>query len=377
MVNILYFHNSSLISGGERSLLALWKSIDRVRFNPIALLPGEGPLAEEARKLRIKVYVFCVPRIYPWVTWGLIKAVRKLSGIVVEEKISLIHSYSPRNNAIAWWVGKRKHIAVIWHERNLIYGRERDVTRDLLKWPQAVICNSQAVAARFLIQGRLPDKVRVILNGVDCLEFTPADDKESAKASFGWQGKIIVGLVSHLGERKGVETFLEIAELVSRARKDVFFVVVGGEYNGSPDRLSALKRYAQSLGLSDKVFWSGFQIDVGTYLKAFDVACNVTEKEACSRSILEAMAAGVPVAAFADGGTPELVVDGETGILVTPGDKKMFASRLAELLEHHDVRLRLGAGGRARAQNLFDVKINAEKTMALYDELLEKKGQVR
>ena len=373
MVNVLYLHNSSMISGGERSLLQLWANLDRAVFVPHVVIPSEGPLADEARRAGVDVHISSVPSLRPWSVVALARTAAALAKIIESKKIGLIHSYTPRNNLVAAWVARRKGIPVIWHERNLVWGAETDVTRLFLGWPRAVICNSRAVAKRFERKGSLPKHVRVILNGVDLVQFSSGIDKVSAKQAMGWEGKKIVGLVSNLNARKGVETFLAVVSLICRSRRDILFVVVGGDY-GAEGRLAELCRRAQDMGLGEQVIFTAFQSDVRPYLAAFDVSCNVTEKEACSRAILESMAMGVPVVAFRDGGNPELVEEHHGGVLVPTGDNVVFASRVLGLVDNDKERQRMGGFARTRAQEKFDVKRNAQETMALYRELLTTSG---
>ncbi len=369
MINILYLHNSSLISGGERSLLQLWAHLDRKAFTPHLALPAEGPLAVEARHLGVKVYILKVPSLRPWNIFGLMDAAAFLTCLVRQKKIGVIHSYTPRNNLMAVWVSRQTDVPVIWHERNIPWHHEIDITRLFLCLADAVICNSGAVARRFSRKAACLNKVRVIMNGVDTDHFSSSGNGVSAKRYFGWEGKKVVGLVSNLEPRKGVDVFLQVAAIVCRARKDVVFVIVGGAYHGA-DRQKELQNKASVLGLGGRIVWAGFQDDVRPYLAAFDVSCNVTEKEACSRAILESMAMGVPVVAFRDGGNPELVVDGDTGLLVPSGDRAAFASRIAVLLEDESARIKMGQSARRRVETVFDIRKNTDETQALYRSLI-------
>ena len=373
MIHILYLHNSACISGGERSLLQLWATLDRAQFVPHLFIPSEGPLADEARRMGVDVTLIQVPALRPLNIFSWLKAGSGLVREVKAKNIAIIHSYSPRNNLLAVWAGWRCGVRVIWHERNMLWGREPDITRMLLRFPDAVICNSRAVAGRFLCRGKLPSRVRVILNGVDLECFHPTEDKAAAKRVLGCDGMKVVGLVSNLNVRKGVQTFLEIAALVLRCRQDVMFVVVGGAYGIGDGQVDALKAQVRTMGIEGHVVWTGFKADVQPYLAAFDVASHVTRKEACSRAILESMAAGVPVVAFSDGGNPELIDDQKTGVLVPVGvgDVEVFASRLMAFLDDEAGRRRMGLDARRRAETFFDIKMNTAVTQALYAELMK------
>ena len=105
----------------------------------------------------------------------------------------------------------------------------------------------------------------------------------------------------------------------------------------------------------------------------FDIGVAVTEREACSRAILEMMASGKPVVAFDTGGNAELIEHGVTGILVKFGDKKTFTRSVVDLLEDEEKRRKMSIQARRRAEEHFDVRINAQKTQEIYSELIGRK----
>jgi len=370
MIGVLYLHNKAQVSGGERGLLALWENLDRSRFRPFLAVPEEGLLAEKARALGVGVSVIPVPAFRPWHVVGLWRAGQALARLVRENGICVIHSYTPRNNLLSALVGKRAGAAVVWHERNLTYGREWDVSAMLASLPDAVICNSAAISRRFVKKGAIPAKVRVIYNGIDTDYFRPQDADE-AKRRQGLAENRVVGLVSNLNLRKNVGFFLDVAAIVHARIPKAFFVIVGGDFGSAAPARSGLEEQARRLGLTDCVIFSGFQDDIRPCLSAFDVYCSVTEREACSRALLEAMAMGKPCVALRDGGNPELISDGETGSLVPVGDENAFADAVTHLLRDAQLREGYGRKGRERVCAAFDVRQNALSMGELYVRLAE------
>jgi glycosyltransferase involved in cell wall biosynthesis len=360
---VVYLHNSSSVSGGERSLLGLWSALDRTRYRPVLLLPEEGLLADEARQSGVSVYFLKVPA---W-KWGnipaLFRALGSLRDIIRAQKVRLIHSYTPRNNMLSVVAARISGIGVIWHERNIPVNGEADLSRRFSFLPDGIICNSGAVARRF----GTSSKTRVIHNGVDEEYFSCGLDLPEAKRALGLAARKVVGVVANFSLRKGLDVFLGVAALVARQDTRVSFLVVGGAYG--PDctgRESGLKAAAEKLGLSGKVVWAGFQADVRPYLAAMDVLCHPTEQEACSRAVLEAMALGKAVVVFNDGGNPELVRQGETGICVAPGQFEDMADSVVQLLRNEDCARRFGVCARARVMADFTLRRNAQQTMEFY-----------
>lgn len=371
MRKILYLHNKDDIGGGEISLLNLWKNLDREKFEPYLILPEEGQLSQLARDNGLAVNICPVPKISVFNAFKIAGCVKFINSYIKTNKIDLLHSYSPRNNIIGAVCAKNTKIPIIWHERNMIFGKEKDITRTFLSVPDAVICNSNAIARRFEHNGKLPEKVNTILNGVDINFYRPGfPENDGQKIDFG--GDKVVGLVSNLNRRKNVDFFLHVASRVAGRRDDVVFVVVGGEFAGEKS-LDGLVEEAARLGLEQKVIFPGFVPDVRPYVGAFDVSVNVTHREACSRAILESMACAKPVIAFNEGGNPELIDDARTGMLVETGDLEAFSRSVIELLENDDKRRMMGEAARKRVEEKFDVRKNASATQELYSRLIRGK----
>ncbi len=367
--NILYIHNKSEISGGERSLLSLWENLDKWIFTPFLILPCEGDFSYQARELGLKVICHSFPKLRPWNIIGIVQTMITLRKVLLENQIRLIHSYTARNNVLASLVGRFMRIPVIWHERNVLMKGEVDTTRKLLFLPDAVICNSKAVADRL---GTLPSKVKVILNGVDLNKFVPMAAVSDLKKKYGGEHKQIVGIVTNLTVRRRVEYFIEAAKIIHAQDPNIIFLIVGGEFEEvSQGRLKQLELLSQTLGLEDCLFFIGRQDDVRPWISIFDLSVHVTSLDACSRSILEAMAMKRAIVAMNDGGNPELIENNQSGILVEPFDQKAFVNAVLSLLGDKEKRERLGNAARVRVQEHFDVKQNAQETQELYLQLLK------
>ncbi|MDQ2800689.1 MAG: glycosyltransferase family 4 protein, partial [Armatimonadota bacterium] len=124
---------------------------------------------------------------------------------------------------------------------------------------------------------------------------------------------------------------------------------------------------AKSLGLADKVIFAGFRDDVNNAINAMDiVTVPSTWNEPCSAVVQQGMALSKPVIGTLAGGTPEMIVDGETGLLVPPSDAPALAEAIAALAGDAFRRKRLGAAGRERALALFSLRVMTDKIEALY-----------
>lgn len=372
MVNILYLHNQTNIGGGERSLINLWKRLDARKYRSHLIIPGKGLLDKEAKQAGLSVQFRRVPKLRPVNLPGIIKALAALMFYCFRRNIDLIHSYTPRNNILSSLAGAMIRIPVVWHERNLIYDDKQDVSRRFMGLPDSIICNSKAIAERFRKNDRIPDKIRTVLNGVDVERFRPGNKESGMLNQYRLEGNRVVGLVSSLDKRKRPEYIIEAAPKILKECPDTLFMIVGGEFG--PDaagRKTELENLAAASGISSRVILTGFLEEVPQVIRLFDLGAAVTEKEACSRAILEMMATGKPVVAFDTGGNSELVEHGETGYLVKMGDVEKLAWAVIKLLKNDKQRKEMGDKARTRAKNMFDVRLNARKTQAIYDELLK------
>jgi len=373
MIRILYLHNNTEISGGERSLLNLWSNMDKEKFSPYLIIPSEGRFNTEAQQLDVHIDYLSVPKLRLKNVVKIIEVILTIRRCILDNRIDILHSYTPRNNILGAIVAKLCKVPVIWHERNMIYGQEKDISKTFMFLPDAIICNSRATAERFKTRKGIPDKVRVIRNGVNTSKFRPGEAPRELFNKYYLNGEKVVGLISNFSTRKKPEYFLDACPMILKQLPDTRFMVVGDEFTEADGgRHSELVRKVKSLNLEKQVIFTGFVPDVSDIIQAFDIGVAVTEKEACSRAILEIMASGKPVVAFNTGGNPELIEHGITGILVNFGNTESLANSIVELLVDEKKRKKMGLCAAERIRQLFDVGLNAERTVKLYSELLKR-----
>jgi glycosyltransferase involved in cell wall biosynthesis len=153
----------------------------------------------------------------------------------------------------------------------------------------------------------------------------------------------------------------------------VHFLIVGDSV--SQAYRDGLEAYAAALGLGQRVVFTGFRRDVPALLSAVSVSVLPSLSEGLSNVVLEAMAAGVPVVATSVGGTPEIVDDGVTGLLVPPRDAGALADAISSLLTDPARRQTIGEAGRRRVEERFSLEAMVLATEQLYERLLREAGQ--
>ena len=170
----------------------------------------------------------------------------------------------------------------------------------------------------------------------------------------------IVGAVTRLSPEKGVEVALRALGTMP----ETTFVIVGdGRWRAE------LEQLARDLGRGDHTLFVGYQTEPQEYFAGMDVVVQASHHEAMGLSILEAMAAGIPVVATDVGSTSESVADGVTGFLVPAGDATALADRIDRLVRDPELRARMGLAARARYEAHFTAAHLARAYEALYDEL--------
>jgi glycosyltransferase involved in cell wall biosynthesis len=347
--------------------------MDKEKFSPYLIIPSEGRLCKEAQQLGVHIDYLSVPKLRLKNLVRIIEVILTIRRYILDNRIDILHSYTPRNNILGAIAAELCKIPVIWHERNMIYGQEMDISKTFMFLPDAIICNSRATAERFKTRKGIPDKVRVILNGVNTSEFHPGSPSQAVLKKYNLKGEKVIGLISNFTKRKKPEYLLFAGPLILRQIPDIRFMVVGDDFTeADKGRHSELVSTVKRLDIEDRVIFTGFVSDVSDIIQTFDIGVAVTEKEACSRAILEIMASGKPVVAFNTGGNPELIEHGTTGILVNFGNTESLANSIVELLVNEKKRKKMGLRAAERIRQFFDAELNAEQTVELYSELLKR-----
>lgn len=175
----------------------------------------------------------------------------------------------------------------------------------------------------------------------------------------------VVGEIGRLCEVKGQHDLLTaLAELPG-----VQAILVGDDIEQGGAYRRRLEGQARELGIADRVLFTGYRRDAAALLDALDVFVLPSSIEGMPLVVLEAMARGKPVVATAVGGTGEAVLDGETGLLVPPGDPKRLATAIGLLLADPGLAERLGRAGRDRARSHYSEEAMTQRILELYDEI--------
>lgn len=215
-------------------------------------------------------------------------------------------------------------------------------------------------------------KVRHICNGVDIDKFSSV----GAKAVLPFEGgddRFVIGSIGRMDPIKNFDLLLDaIAQLVAHHKnlRDVIRVVLVGD---GPE-LSPLRQRAQSLGVSDIVYFPGARSDVADIMRCMDLFVLPSRNEGISNTVLEAMASGLPVIATNVGGNPELVADCETGALIEANDAQAIAQAITRYLGNHRLLRDHGLAARESVERRLSLPSMVTSYQEMYDEMLSLKG---
>jgi len=353
-------NHGTIVGGGELSLIDLLRGLDRDRWAPVLVVPQDGEVAACGRDLELPVRVIPLPSLRrpgP----SSVSSVRTLVGLARADDARLIHANGSRAMAYAGVAGRLTARPAIWHVR--VADRDALLDRALCALATAVIATSRAVARRFPQDSA---KVRLVPNGVDLKRFAPRPASAALRAALGVppSAPLAVSIGRHVPE-KGYRYLVDAAAALERVRPGVHWILVGdGELR------CELEARARQAGVEPRMHFTGWRDDVPDVLALADVFVLPSESEGFGRVLVEAMAMGRAVVATAVGGVSDVVVAGETGLLVPPADPPALAEAVRALLDDPTRAARFGAEGRARAESTFSLGAHVDGVERVYDEVL-------
>lgn len=374
---ILLIHSSAGRYGADLQLLALASGLDRSRFNPLAVLPERGELADllEADGVEVIVAPVAVLRRADLGLRNGYRLLRRLhareealTAIARERGIDLVHS----NTSV---VLSGDPVARGLSVPHLIHVREA-YPRVPVVWPawrrrllraQRVVCVSEAVADQFAGSSRAV----VVHDGLARVpERAPRD---RAREALGLPAdRFVVAVLGRISDWKGQDVLASALAQPALREIGALALVAGAPWPGAERPLHDLERIAGNLGVDDRLHVVGFRDDVDVVLGAADaVAVPSKRPDPFPNSALEAAAAGLPVVAAAHGGLPEMLRGGETGRLVPPGDAAALATALRKLADDPAGARELGAAAAVDVTKRFSLERMLERIQREYEGLLD------
>ena len=387
-MKILFYNHTGKASGAERLLLMILSRLDRGRFDPVVVCPGQESLSKMVFDLGVPVETVAgldarfTSRADYLVRYlkSFYQVISQVRRKAIDIQPDVIHANSIRSGLVATAAAFGLGTKVVWHLHDLLPRHPLSTmirALALLSGRTRMIAVSQAVADNF--RGAvfpLRKRISVILNAVDLDQFHPAPKAKQEKRDELHLSKtaFLIGIVGQITPRKGQ---LELLRAFARVLKDVpqaVLLVVGAPlFNRDHEYLDLLNKTASALGIEQSVRVLGSRSDVATLMQALDLLVINSSAEPFGLVALEAMVCGTPVLATDTGGLPEIIEHGKDGWLSPLGDEKALAAAMVSLSRQPVVRARLVEEGRKKVAARF----NSDRYMTeLHDFYIDKEPKL-
>lgn len=356
-------------SGAEKqfALLATHLPRDEFEVHTVALTRG-GPYEAVLRERGIPLTVLNKRwRLDPRALWDLRQLIFQLQPDILHTWLFAANAYgrqaAGRNGAPAVIVSER--CVDSWKS-----GWQLTLDRRQRARTTRLIGNSQGVADFYQEQGFAGDRIVVIPNGTSIPERIPFD-RDAVLAEFDIPpGSQVVGSVGRLARQKRGHDLIWAMQLLRQLRDRVYYLIVGD----GPEKVELIK-LAEHMGCDHLVRFAGHREDAEQLMATMNVLWLGSDFEGMSNSVMEAMAAGLPVIATDIPPNRELVVDGETGYLVRVGDSVGFAQFSDRILADQELAQRLGAAGRERIRKQFSIVRMVDAHADLYRRVVAEQAE--
>ena len=368
-MKVLHLINTLSTGGAEMHLLTLCRYLKRQNVEIVVVCLREH--VKDSRSLRldfeeeaIRVINLQADSRYDSLFLG------RIARVLREERPDILHTHLPRAD-FAGAFARVFHPGLVWVcSVHAIYSEDWSGRWSLplfnLLWRRAdvMVCISHAVREWLVGRGVPPDKARVIHYGIEPAKFS--EPRVNLREQWGLNDNAVVGSIGRLELRKGHDLLIQAMPELCMRVPSARLLIAGHDPRGYG---ATLRRLIDRLGLGEKVRLVGFQNDVVSFLNALDVFAFASSSEGFGQVLVEAMAAAKPVVASKISPLTEIVVDGNTGLLVEPGDPTAFADAIMSLLKNPIERERMGLRGRERVKKFFTAERMARQTLALYEEM--------
>lgn len=368
---ILHVMESLFSKGGTpRKLLSLVDNGGKDKFLHVFLVFHNHPdnLSDELRRAGAIVEEVSRPKNYD------IRLLFDIRRMIRKYKVNIVNTHFARSDIFGVIVGLMCGVPVIKSVHGILWNDSKlfiYIDRLLARFRYLTTCNSGA-SLKAERKRSHTKKLKVIHNGVVPRECKLSDEESRVfRHELGiTPDAFLVGHVGGLIELRRQDLIIEAVSILYEKGIDVYCAIAGK----GPEK-SRLKEHAQSLNISNRVRFLDYIDDVGEFLTSIDVFVNMARSEGFGIAVVEAMFAGAPVVLANAGAHPELIVDGESGILVSEGSSQELADALTRLAENSSLRQRLGEGGKRRANEKFTISRFVRNFENLYETCVKGKRE--
>jgi glycosyltransferase involved in cell wall biosynthesis len=362
-MNILQVISSTRTSGAEKHIVVLSASLRQRGHDVIAVCPPGGWLPEQLRSHGIPAVEMPMRGM---LSGSAILGIRRL---IRATRADLIHTHLTRATYLGYFAAQATRVPVA----SSVHITTRDlVYRFLPRRNHWFIAVSDHLRQALIARGVSPRRVQTVYNGTDFDIASQSCGRQglSVRAELGLPAEAqIVGQVGRVDEFKGARLLVQAARHIVDERPRAYFMLVG---RAEPAFQQELWEMAERDGIGDRLRFTGVRDDVPRLMDAADVITVPSQTEMFGMVVIEAMAMGKPVVATRAGAIPELIADGETGMLVERRPEAL-AGAVSELLGDPSRARAMGEAGRARAADCFSARVMAQNMERAYQRIVSER----
>jgi len=372
MIKVLNIISDSNIGGAGRCVINFLKYYDRSKFDVKVVVPRGSLLIPEILKLNNE----CIEVDDIAEKSFDMKAVSGLRVAIYEFKPDIVHTHGNLSGRIA----ARLEGTMILYTRHSVFPVSKKISKGIGRFANKaineyladdIIAVAEAAKDNLTEGGISPNKIKVILNGVEKVERLSDSEKKQVRKDLGLSEKdFVVGIMARMEPYKGHSFLIEAAEIIKNKGKNIKVVIMG---TGSNE--GELLNMVKDKKLEDTVVFTGFVSDVGKLLNIMDVQANASYgTEATSLALLEGMSLGIPAVVSDYGGNPGVITHGENGYISKLRDSSDMAKYIEELMDNKETYEYMKKQSEEIFSNKFTAQIYAKNIEAVYEGLSERRS---
>jgi len=368
-IRLLKFLNLFAIGGTERQFVNIVKRLDPERFDlHIGCFRKQGDFLKDVEACGRPLTAFNVRRLASYKT---LRTQFQFARYLRKHRIQVLHTYGWYANVFgipaARLAGVPVTIASVRDTGAYLTRPQIMLQREVCRFATCLLANSDAVRDWLASSGCPSEKIRVIRNGITVsTQTTEAQPRMDFRQELGLPPQSpLIGAICRLSPVKAVNDLIQAAAMALKEHPSARFVIIG-----DGEERAALTAQAQGLGIGHSVYFTGLRTDVSQIIPQLTVSVLPSLSEGLSNTLLESMAAGVPVVATRVGGNVEIVADEVTGLLVQPRHPEDLKAAICRLLSNPQQGLSMGAAGKERIRHHFSMESAVRETESLYRDLL-------
>lgn len=374
-MKVLHIISGGDTGGAKTHLIALTKEL-RKEVEMKILCFYSGAFYKEAKELGLPVELLNQKSRYDF------SVTKQIINIIKDERYDIVHCHGSRAN---WYMFLAKPFIKV----PLITTVHSDYRKDFEgsnKYRYFVFTTLNSIALRFfnyyigvsaevknmLIKRKFNrNRIFSVYNGIDLNEKIEYIEKKEFAEKYNLEEHIDkkwVGIAARIEPVKGIDVFIKGANEVIKEDKNILFII-----SGAGSLIKDMEKLCESLNIKDNVKFLGHMKDINSFYNSIDINCLTSHSETFGYVLLEGARFRKPAISSKVGGVPEIIINGETGILFEDGDYKQFANAILKLSRDYEYASKLGENLYMHAKENFSVENMVKKHIAIYESVIKNK----